>query len=429
MPIKSLPPNPSLDHLKYQARDLFTALTQGNAEACARAREFREKFAKMTDDQIRHAKPSLADAQLIVAREYGFRSWAKLKHHVESFAKTSTSTMASPAPFQPPTGPVELKLKWPLGTRIVRETDAKQSSEMHFPGWLSPGIPGPAKQELFLASQYAYAVAKELPGDGREVELQHLDFQLESNLEGYPWRYDSGQTSEEDQSEIARFFNTLLRARVRYFLDTNNKVERTEGVDELMNRLNVYEGAKLKPGMTWDNQELDKMLNRMLSIKPPNSATALALRLRFDENYFKEMMDPFFLPDKAVQPGDTWTCSREWRKNKWKLLNLSLMREYRITFQSWETRVDQLCARLDFRGIEKTIPQAESEANRYSNPIIEGTFSGVLWFDPELGREIESNTKHDFDVTYKRPYVLHVKPAIVTDHHHQVVTTKLVSEL
>ena len=416
MPIKSLPPHPSLDHLKHQARDLLITLTQGHAEACARAREFHPKFARMTNDQIRDSKPSLAEAQWIVAREYGFDSWPKLKHHVEALAKTSTSTMAAPAPFQPPTGPVELKLKWLPGTRITRETNLKQNGEMSV-----PGMPQPMKQELSLVSQYAFIVAKELPGEGCVVELQHLGFQLESNLEGHPWRYDSAESPEGDQSEVARLFNAILRAKVSYFLDANNKAARMEGVDELVNQLNRYEGAKLKPDMTWNNQALDKTLNR-LSVKPPGSATAYGLRLRFDENYFKDLMDPTFLPDKAVQPGDNWSYSREWRKNKWSPLKISLLRESIVTFQSWEMRSDQLCARLEFNGTEKTLPHEKPGII----PIIEGTFSGVVWFDPESGRVIETNVIHDFTVASKRPGVAFGKPAIVTDRHHQIATTRLV---
>src|SRR5215468_1424465 len=92
MPIKSLPSHPSLEHLKYQARDLLNALNQGNAEAVARTREFHPGFTRMSDDEIRASKLSLADAQLVIAREYGFQSWPKLKHHVESLTQTAPST-------------------------------------------------------------------------------------------------------------------------------------------------------------------------------------------------------------------------------------------------------------------------------------------------------------------------------------------------
>ena len=55
--LRALPPSPSLEHLRSQAKDLLRA---GQA-------------------------PALAAAQFRIAREYGFASWPKLKAHVERF--------------------------------------------------------------------------------------------------------------------------------------------------------------------------------------------------------------------------------------------------------------------------------------------------------------------------------------------------------
>ena len=426
MPVKSLPANPSLEHLKYQARDLLNALIQGNTEAVARTREFHPKFARMSDAEIRSSKLSLADAQLIVAREYGFPSWPKLKHHIEVSAQAAALTGGSPSSFKPPAGPVELKQKWPPGARIVKETDLKQNMEIY-----TPGKADPVKQELSMTSQYAFTVAKELPGGGHEVELQHLSFRLEVDSGEYLWRYDSARSSATDESEIARVFKMVLRAKVRYILEANNEIERIEGVDELLNRLNVYEGAKLKPGMTWDNQALDGVLSRILSGTRRPRENTWGLKTMFNEDYFKNKLDPSFLPGKAVQPGDSWTFSRESRKNRPSILNVNIMREFAVTFQSWEMRADRLCARLDFQGTEKTSPQLGSETARTINPVTEGTFSGMAWFDPELGRGIEANANRDFKVTSNKLAmpVPSARPPIqpVTDHHHQVITEKLVS--
>jgi hypothetical protein len=82
-PVKSLPSNPSLKHLKCQAKDLLNALTQGDPEAVARTREFHPKFTGMRDDEIRTAKLSLADAQLIIAR----KCWPPLRTAVPSMPK------------------------------------------------------------------------------------------------------------------------------------------------------------------------------------------------------------------------------------------------------------------------------------------------------------------------------------------------------
>ena len=163
MPVKSLPSNPSLEHLKYQARDLLNALTQRIAEAVARAREFHPRFARMSDDEICTLKPSLADAQFIIAREYGFPNWPKLKHCVELSAQAAASITGLSPGFKPPAGPIELKQKWPAGTCIVREMDLKQNMEIH-----TPGKQDPAEHKLSLTSQYAFAAVNELAGGGRK---------------------------------------------------------------------------------------------------------------------------------------------------------------------------------------------------------------------------------------------------------------------
>ena len=83
MPVRPLPSNPSLDHLKYQAKDLRKAHAARNAEAAQRLREFHPRFSRATDAEIFDTHLSLGDAQLAIARESGFPSWARLKRHIE----------------------------------------------------------------------------------------------------------------------------------------------------------------------------------------------------------------------------------------------------------------------------------------------------------------------------------------------------------
>ncbi len=68
---KKLPERPDLDQLKKQAKDLLKEINAGQSEALARV------------PQNEIAGFALADAQRIIAREYGFASWAKLKERVE----------------------------------------------------------------------------------------------------------------------------------------------------------------------------------------------------------------------------------------------------------------------------------------------------------------------------------------------------------
>jgi hypothetical protein len=382
----------------------------------------------LSDEDIRGSKLSLADAQLIVAREYGFDSWPKLKHHIEASTQAGSSMAGSMAGFSPPAGAVELKQKWPSGARIVKETDLKQTMAIY-----TPGKPDPVKQELSLTSQHAFTVVRQLSNGGREVELQHLSFRSEFHSGGYLWRYDSAQSSAEDESEIARLVRIMLGARVRYLLDANNQIERMEGAKELLNRLNVYEGAKLKPGMTWDNQALDKVLSRIRSgaRQPLDDGITFGLKSMFNEDYFRSKLDPAFLPRKTVRPGDTWTFSRQSRQNKPSVLHANIMREYTVTFKSWDKCANRLCARLEFHGSEKTVPPAQSETARRIIPIKEGTFSGVAWFDPEWGRGIEVNINRDLKVTSNKIAMPapSARPAVqaATDHYHVAVIEKLVS--
>ena len=83
MPVRPLPPNPSLEHLKYQAKDLLKGIATHDPAAAQRIREFHPRWANAADGEIFSATFRLADAQLAIAREYGFASWARLKRRVE----------------------------------------------------------------------------------------------------------------------------------------------------------------------------------------------------------------------------------------------------------------------------------------------------------------------------------------------------------
>ena len=83
MPVRVLPQNPSLKHLKYQAKDLMKELAANDRSAAQRVREFHPRFGYALDAAIFSARLKLADVQLTIAREAGFPSWARLKRHIE----------------------------------------------------------------------------------------------------------------------------------------------------------------------------------------------------------------------------------------------------------------------------------------------------------------------------------------------------------
>src|SRR5690349_5292722 len=91
---KSLPERPSLEQLKKQAKELFRSLQSRAPEAAQRVREFHPEHSKLTDLQFAQTEFSLADAQLVLAREYGFASWARLKAHVATLAAVPDPALA-----------------------------------------------------------------------------------------------------------------------------------------------------------------------------------------------------------------------------------------------------------------------------------------------------------------------------------------------
>jgi hypothetical protein len=81
---RPLPRNPSLKLINDEARNLLYDFHQGNA--LAPARHFL--FGALSDT----ASPRLADAQHLIAREYGFASWLKLKRRVDQLVRDSDSS-------------------------------------------------------------------------------------------------------------------------------------------------------------------------------------------------------------------------------------------------------------------------------------------------------------------------------------------------
>jgi hypothetical protein len=75
---RALPDRPNLTNLRKQAKSLLTAWRAADDRALATVRAFHPQR-----DRQPAVQPSLADAQLVLAREYGFASWARLVHYVQ----------------------------------------------------------------------------------------------------------------------------------------------------------------------------------------------------------------------------------------------------------------------------------------------------------------------------------------------------------
>lgn len=77
--LRPLPPRLSLEFERKEAKALHRRLRAGDFDALARARERHPAL-----DASQPARIKLADAQLVIAREYGFASWPRLVRYFQS---------------------------------------------------------------------------------------------------------------------------------------------------------------------------------------------------------------------------------------------------------------------------------------------------------------------------------------------------------
>lgn len=83
-PVRALPSNPSLEHLRRQARDLQRDHDAALPQALQRIRTQQTRLAGATDAQVAAAPFPRTAAQLVIAREYGFASWPRLVAAIEA---------------------------------------------------------------------------------------------------------------------------------------------------------------------------------------------------------------------------------------------------------------------------------------------------------------------------------------------------------
>jgi len=92
---RALPTLPNLEQLKNQARDLLNAYRAGDTVAQRRVEQYVPQASVRTHGIV------LAHALTIVAREYGFTSWPRLKQHVEALL-AERATQVTPTPAKRP---------------------------------------------------------------------------------------------------------------------------------------------------------------------------------------------------------------------------------------------------------------------------------------------------------------------------------------
>ncbi len=102
MPPRGLPGNANLEQLKKGAKSFQRAVRSGDHGAAAVVNEFHPRLPSAAPGSPELAAFTRADAQLVVARQFGFASWPRLKAHLELVERYARSPHE-----QPVGGPLE----------------------------------------------------------------------------------------------------------------------------------------------------------------------------------------------------------------------------------------------------------------------------------------------------------------------------------
>ncbi len=299
-----------------------------------------------------------------------------------------------------PTGPMELKLKWPLGERVVQSMDMTSKSATTV-----PGSPQPMQQSMSMGQTYTLTVLKESPDGSHEIGMEFLGARMWMEMNGKKQvDYNPAKpTPESSTNPVALLLGRMTGSKLTFFLDASNNVERVDGVGEIAGRFSAGESA---PGLA-------------------------TLKGMYTEDYFKQMLgESRFLPAKAVSPGDTWPVHLEMPMEPVGIIEM----DYTVTLRGWEKHGPRNCARMEFAGTLKT---KSGSATTPVGPmgmtvtIQDGAASGTAWFDLDLGAVIDSAINEDMTVAMLLPANPKAKtgpstqPQTLTSRVSQAINIKL----
>jgi ankyrin repeat protein len=99
--LRPLPSHPSLEQYRKQAKDFVKACKTGDPESLWQVRKYHPRYllprnlveaaklrsGQLLESEVDTASFTLADAQLVIARTYGFESWPKFTKHLQGLER------------------------------------------------------------------------------------------------------------------------------------------------------------------------------------------------------------------------------------------------------------------------------------------------------------------------------------------------------
>jgi ankyrin repeat protein len=154
MSTRSLPENPNLDQVRHQARALQRAVRSADPGALDRVRA----YGREPSDRF-----PLSAAQLVIAREYGFSSWPRLRHYLDAVVAYGWTSSPELDGEDPPDALCRLAcLTYTASDGPARWAAARRrSAEGVAPHiWSAAALADSATVELMLASDRSLATRR-----------------------------------------------------------------------------------------------------------------------------------------------------------------------------------------------------------------------------------------------------------------------------
>jgi hypothetical protein len=206
--VKSLPLAPSLEFERKQAKALLRALHDGDPDALERLVAAHPKLRSPTPESS--AELQLADAQLVIAREYGFASWPRLVHYfaaLERDAKTDVNFQLYPD-YE----------GW--AKSIVAEHGARRVWAARSLAGQVPRFYGMTVEEVFAASvtleDAKIAVAREYRCSTWEQLMERADAERRFRENNSEWNRESQPLVRAREAARARDIEALEALVTRY---------------------------------------------------------------------------------------------------------------------------------------------------------------------------------------------------------------------
>lgn len=245
-----------------------------------------------------------------------------------------------------------MKINWPLGQKYLMRMEVDQIVETHV-----PNQPQPVKQQVNLTQRFNLSALKALDNDGRQLELEFKDQKINVKQgELTVMSFDSRDNASTEGNPVAPLLTKMIGARIQYQTDAGGKVEKVEGVEELMTRIGF--NRKSQQHAAFKDFVSEETLKRYGSLG--------------------EMM-----PNRVVKVGEDWSIKEQVPST---IGTLDIQMNY--TFKKWEQRDDRRCALIKADGV---ITPAPGPGGGSPVKVQKGTISGDIWFDPELGMVVGQN--------------------------------------